>query len=175
VTDGRWRLIEPSILLPRPGGRLRTLSMRELINGIFHLVPDGLLVAAEKGDRGYGVGKKVPSRKRYVIVDTLGLILALAVHPANLRDRERIKLVLRRVPAEYPLDERSGLAAVGKDHSQTPETRPHGRMVEIVQARRPTRSRSCPGVGSWKGRLLGWVAAAACRRTTKRRSNPAGP
>ncbi len=32
-------------------------------------------------------------RKRHIVVDTLGLLLAVAVHPANIQDRDGAKLV----------------------------------------------------------------------------------
>ena len=38
------------------------------------------------GQRGYDAGKKVNGRKRHIIVDTLGLILAVVVHPASVQD-----------------------------------------------------------------------------------------
>lgn len=40
------------------------------------------------GDRGYNAGKKVTGRKRHILADTLGLIVALVVHPANIQDRD---------------------------------------------------------------------------------------
>ena len=33
-------------------------------------------------------------RKRHIVVDTQGLLLAVAVHPANIQDRDGAKLVL---------------------------------------------------------------------------------
>ncbi len=39
-----------------------------------------------------GAGKKVLGRKRHSVVDTLGLIHGLTVHPANVRDRDGAKL-----------------------------------------------------------------------------------
>ncbi len=36
---------------------------------------------------GYDAGKKVKGKKRRLLVDTLGLILAVAVHPADARSR----------------------------------------------------------------------------------------
>jgi len=36
------------------------------------------------GPRGFDGGKKVSGRKRHILVDTLGLILKVVVHPADL-------------------------------------------------------------------------------------------
>ena len=41
-------------------------------------------------------------RKRHIVVDTLGLLLAVAVHPANIQDRDGAKLVLERMLGQYP-------------------------------------------------------------------------
>jgi putative transposase len=41
VTDGQWRLIEPSIPPPKPGGRPREVNMREVVNAILYVVRTG--------------------------------------------------------------------------------------------------------------------------------------
>lgn len=41
-------------------------------------------------------------RKRHLLVDTLGLVLQVVVHPANIGDREGAKQVLAPVSAAYP-------------------------------------------------------------------------
>ena len=41
-------------------------------------------------------------RKRHIVVDTLGLLLAVAVHPANIQDRDGAKLVLEGMVGQYP-------------------------------------------------------------------------
>jgi putative transposase len=46
------------------------------------------------GPRGFDGGKKVFGRKRHLLVDTLGLLLKVVVHPASLHDRKGAKLVL---------------------------------------------------------------------------------
>ena len=45
-------------------------------------------------ERGYDAGKKVNGRKRHVLVDTIGLILAVMVLPANIQDREAARRLL---------------------------------------------------------------------------------
>ena len=37
------------------------------------------------GSRGYDAGKKVKGRKRHILVDTMGLLLAVIVHGANTK------------------------------------------------------------------------------------------
>ncbi|MES2642047.1 MAG: IS5 family transposase [Myxococcota bacterium] len=55
------------------------------------------------GPTGYDAGKKVKGRKRHALVDTLGLLLALAVHPASVQDRDGGELVVNaKVAAAHP-------------------------------------------------------------------------
>jgi putative transposase len=49
------------------------------------------------GDRGYDAGKKINGRKRHIVVDTMGLILAVVVHSANIQDYDGAVLVIRAV------------------------------------------------------------------------------
>jgi putative transposase len=57
---------------------------------------------AEGGERGYDAGKRVAGRKRHILVDTLGLLLAVVVHSAGIQDRDGIKLLLTRVRGRFP-------------------------------------------------------------------------
>ena len=57
--------------------------------------------------QGYDAGKKVTGRKRHILVDTLGLLLSVAVHPANIQDRDGVALVLdQRTRRLFPFIER---------------------------------------------------------------------
>jgi putative transposase len=46
------------------------------------------------GLRGYDAGKKVKGRKRHILVDTVGHLLQVVVHPADLQDRDGAKHLL---------------------------------------------------------------------------------
>src|SRR5262245_24814479 len=54
------------------------------------------------GPRGYDGGKKVKGRKQHVVVDTPGLLLAVAVLPADIQDWDGARAVLRRLKAAFP-------------------------------------------------------------------------
>ena len=41
-------------------------------------------------------------RKRHIVVDTLGLLLAVVVHPADIQDRDGAKLVLAKLRGQLP-------------------------------------------------------------------------
>ena len=52
---------------------------------------------------GYDGGKKIKGRKRHIVVDTLGLLLAVAVTAGNLDDGTHAAQVLEKVTAaKYP-------------------------------------------------------------------------
>lgn len=53
-------------------------------------------MAGQPGERGFDAGKKVLGRKRHLLVDTLGLILAVVVHSAGLQDRDGAKPLLQK-------------------------------------------------------------------------------
>lgn len=41
-------------------------------------------------------------RKRHIVVDTLGLLLAVVVHAANIQDRDGARLVLAKLVGRFP-------------------------------------------------------------------------
>lgn len=49
------------------------------------------------GERGYDGGKKITGRKRHIVVDTLGLILAVVVHSAAAQDYDGARSVMMRL------------------------------------------------------------------------------
>jgi hypothetical protein len=55
------------------------------------------------GPRGFDSGKQVKGRKRHLLVDTEGFVLRVVVHPANIMDRDGVKLVLHEsIWADFP-------------------------------------------------------------------------
>jgi len=56
-------------------------------------------VTREKGIDG---NKKVQGRKRFIVTDTLGLILGISLTPANIGEREGAKIVLEELRFKYP-------------------------------------------------------------------------
>ena len=142
-TDEQWALLEPLIPPAKPGGRPRTVDMREVLNTILYLnhtgcqwdmLPQDLLPTStayeyfwqwreegvwqhmmdalrqqqapsqqpspsaasidsqsvktteQGGEHGYDGGKNITGRKRHVVVDTLGLLLAVVVTSASVDD-----------------------------------------------------------------------------------------
>jgi transposase len=52
--------------------------------------------------RGYDAGKKINGRKRHIVVDTLGLLLVIAVSAASVQDRDGGETVLGRLAKALP-------------------------------------------------------------------------
>jgi putative transposase len=53
-------------------------------------------------ERGYDAGKKIKGRKRHLLVDTMGLVLLVVVHGANVPDRDGAKLLLEKAKSRFP-------------------------------------------------------------------------
>src|SRR5207248_5572151 len=53
------------------------------------------------GPRGYDAAKKVTGRKRHVVVDTLGLLIAVVVHAADIQDQVGAQEVLRKAKRRF--------------------------------------------------------------------------
>ncbi len=51
---------------------------------------------------GYDAGKKVKGRKRHIITDTIGLMLFVLVHGADVQDRDGAPDVLKAIRYRYP-------------------------------------------------------------------------
>lgn len=54
------------------------------------------------GIKGFDAGKKVKGRKRHILVDTLGLLIAVVVTSASVQDYHGAKPVLERVKGRCP-------------------------------------------------------------------------
>lgn len=53
------------------------------------------------GSRGYDAGKRILGRKRHLLVDTLGLILMVRVHPASIQDRDGARMLLTHLEEQF--------------------------------------------------------------------------
>ena len=160
LTDEQWKLVAPLLPAAKPGGRPRSVDLREVLDGIFYVIRGGVpwrmlphdlppwgtvhyyyrrwrldgtwekilkvlrarlrhadgrkkspsaaivdtqtVRTASGGEKGYDAGKRTPGRKRHIIGDTMGLLLAVVVHSASLQDRDGVKRVGERVKGRFP-------------------------------------------------------------------------
>lgn len=59
-------------------------------------------ISPQGGQSGFDAGKKVKGRKRHLIVDTLGLLLAVSVTAASVQDRDGAHPVVAAAMHKYP-------------------------------------------------------------------------
>jgi putative transposase len=83
--------------------------------------------AGHGGEVGYDAAKRIKGRKRHLLVDTLGLVLGVAVTPASTPEREGAQAVLDR-----PLQWFTRLRRLWVDGGYTGEA-----FAEWVKGRRP--------------------------------------
>ena len=53
-------------------------------------------------ERGVDGGKKVKGRKRHIITDTMGMLLAVNVHAANIHDSKSAGPVIQQLRCRFP-------------------------------------------------------------------------
>lgn len=88
------------------------------------------------GERGYDGGKKITGRKRHLVVDTLGFLLAVTVTSAAVDDAAAAPEVLKQLnPEMYPRLEK--LWADQKYHNHRLNDWLHDKPYELEVVRRP--------------------------------------
>jgi putative transposase len=95
--EGIWDQIQDALRR-----QVRTQAGREESPSAAIIDSQSVKTTEQGGTRGYDAGKKVNGRKRHIIVDTLGLLLAVVVHAAHIQDRDGAKWVFLRIWSRFP-------------------------------------------------------------------------
>jgi len=90
--DGTWQRVHDVLR-----SRVRQQEGRDVNASAGMLDSQSVKTVETRGERGYDAGKKINGRKRHLLVDTLGLIIAVVVTVASVQDRDGGKLVFASV------------------------------------------------------------------------------
>lgn len=118
------------------------------------------------GVRGFDAGKKVKGRKRHIVVDTLGLLVGVVVHAADIQDRDGAPAVLKSILERWPWLRHvfaDGGYAGPKLRDALQTTEPTIDTVFAIQPSGRFRTRFQPGAGR---RGVQRRAAARCATTS---------
>jgi len=94
---GLWQKIHDAL-----HGRVRVHSGRQVRPTAGIIDTQSVKTTEAGGPRGFDSGKKVNGRKRHLIVDTLGLVIALVVHPASIQDYDGAEEVVKKAKERFP-------------------------------------------------------------------------